>query len=105
MVSSPIEIVIQIFQTVWSVYIAGALRAIPKIAGWIGNGSWYVVTMKVGVVLLCMVMAKSMWTRLADVGDTSPMMPVIATALILGGSIAGLVAFATGYWGGFDLPF
>lgn len=101
LVAGPIEIVIQLLQTVWNVYVVGAFRAVPQLARWIGDGDWFRILMKVGILFMLLVVARSMWVRLADVEDSSPMTPVIAVALLMAGGILALIAQSLGYWRGF----
>lgn len=101
--SGPIEVVLKIFQAVWQVLVVGSARAGGKIFWWLFDGTWFVVTMKLGVAFMTLVLIRSMWARLSDVGDRSPMVPVIVVALMIGAAIAGLVAHATGLWLGLSM--
>jgi len=98
MVATPINVVLNLLQAVYEFLVIGGLRAISRLTKWLVDGDWYHVGMKVLIAFVIVVVSVSMWRRLSDINDQSPMTAVLVMSLMIGTALFAIVAYSTGIW-------
>lgn len=86
------------FRSIWGLLVHDTPALIVGVFHWILGDTWFQFGIRFSIVCFAFFIIRSLWARLADIGDSNPLATIGAFALIAVLVLAGLGAYYAGLW-------
>lgn len=87
-----------LFKTFWNWLTRDTPELIAELFYWLVGDTWIQFGIRLTFLCFAAFLTRSLWVRLADVGDRSPLATIAGVAVLIFAAVAALGAYYAGMW-------
>ncbi len=87
-----------LLDTLWEWLSRDTPRLFIEVGTWLAGETWTQFAIRLTCVLFALFVVRSLWNRLADIGDNNPIVTIGGFAALMALLLAGLGAYYAGLW-------